>query len=304
MVVEDSDCIRGGAAGPLKLTAVIDQSEEVANLYLDLLRDSLTRNLFDETYNSVRPRRGTVGAVLFAPIRKLLALRGYEIVRRTRRADRAQGRDLPLDAETMIGVRRLDNLRACIKDVVEHEVPGDVLEAGVWRGGATIFMRAALRAFGASDRNVWVADSFEGLPPPDARRFPADTEDMLSTRPQLAVSLDEVRANFQRYGVLDDSVRFLPGFFSDTLPGAPIDRLAVLRIDADMYQSTTEVLQCLYSKVSPGGYVIVDDYGAMASCKAAVDDFRSQNSIEERLVTVDWTGVFWQKRGGSESLPV
>jgi O-methyltransferase len=282
---------------------VIDQSEGVASLYLELMKQSLTRNLFDDAYQSIQPRRGTIGSFLYAPIRKLLAMAGCEIVRRTPKAARMEGRDLPLEAETMVGLLRLENLSTCIKDVVDNNVPGDLLEAGVWRGGASIFMRAALRAYGAADRRVWVADSFQGLPPPDPKRFPADAEDRLSSRPQLAISLDEVKANFRRYGMLDEGVSFIPGFFQDSLAGAPIARLAVLRIDADMYQSTIEVLQRLYTKVSPGGYVIIDDYGAMASCRAAVDDFRAQNAIDEELVTIDWTGVFWHKTRGEEGLP-
>ena len=274
---------------------MIDQNERVASLYLDLMKQSLTRNLFDQTYQSVEPRRGTVSSWLYAPIRRVLASRGYEIVRRTPRTARVEGRDLPLEAETMVGLLRLDNLATCIKDVLDHDVPGDLLEAGVWRGGASIFMRAVLRAYGAADRRVWVADSFQGLPPPDPKRFPADAEDRLSSRPQLAVSLDEVKANFQRYGMLDERVSFLPGFFQDSLPAAPIERLAVLRIDADMYQSTIEVLQTLYPKVSSGGYVIIDDYGAMASCRAAVNDFRAQNRISDALVEIDWTGAYWKK---------
>jgi len=275
---------------------VIDQNERVASLYLDLMKQSLTRNLFDQTYQSIQPRRGSFRSFFFGPMRKLLAIGDYEIVRRTPKKARVEGRDLPLEAETMIGLLRLDNLGACIKDVLDHNVPGDLLEAGVWRGGAAIFMRAALRAYGAADRQVWVADSFRGLPPPDPQRFPADAKDRLSSRPQLAVSLEEVKANFQRYGMLDEHVRFLEGWFQDTLSDAPVERLAVLRIDGDMYQSTMEVLQSLYAKVAAGGYVIVDDYGAMASCRAAVDDFRSQNGIDEELVTIDWTGVYWQKK--------
>src|SRR6266568_4537172 len=200
------------------------------------MKQSLTRSLFEDTYQSIQPRHGTMGSLFYAPIRKLLGLRGLEVVRRTPRAARVEGRDLPLEAETMVGLLRLDNLSSCIKDVVDRNIPG------VWRGGASIFMRAALRAYGAADRRVWVADSFQGLPPPDPKRFPADAEDRLSSRPQLAVSLDEVRANFRRYGMLDEGVSFLPGFFQDSLPGA-IERLALLRIDADMYQSTVEVLQ-------------------------------------------------------------
>lgn len=90
-------------------------------------------------------------------------------------------------------------------------------------------------------------------------------------------------------------VRFIEGWFSDTLPRAPIDRLAVLRIDADMYGSTIEALRHLYPRLSVGGYAIVDDYGAMESCKAAVEDYRAAQGIAEPLATIDWSGVFWRK---------
>jgi len=144
-------------------------------------------------------------------------------------------------------------------------------------------MRAALRAYGAADRQVWVADSFRGLPPPDPQRFPADAKDRLSSRPQLAVSLEEVKANFQRYGMLDEHVRFLEGWFQDTLSDAPVERLAVLRIDGDMYQSTMEVLQSLYAKVAAGGYVIVDDYFQIDPFREDVDDFRRERGITEAI---------------------
>ncbi len=277
------------------------QSEGAAGIYLDLLKLTLTRNLFDETYHSIRPRRGTVRAFLYAPIRKVLATRDYEVVRRTPRTARAEGRDMPLDAETMVGLLRLDHLGECIREVLDDGVPGDLLEAGVWRGGAAIFMRAALKAYGVTDRGVWVADSFQGLPRPDRTRYPADADDRLWSRPQLVVSIDEVKSNFRRYRLLDEQVRFVPGWFRESLQAAPIERLAILRVDADMYQSTTEVLQGLYSKVSPGGYVIIDDYGAMPSCRAAVDDFRAQQQITDELISIDWTGVCWRKTRDAEA---
>jgi O-methyltransferase len=143
---------------------------------------------------------------------------------------------------------------------------------------------------------VWVADSFQGLPKP-REDHPADSEDLHWTQPYLAVSMDDVRRNFTRYGLLDEQVRFLPGWFSETLPSAPIERLAVLRVDCDMYGSTTDVLSALYPKVSPGGFIIIDDYGDIASCKAAVDDYRAKHSITEPLVRIDKNGVFWRHQG-------
>ena len=148
-------------------------------------------------------------------------------------ADRHEGRDWPATAETMIGRRRLDNLIDCLATVLDDDIPGDVIETGVWRGGATILMRAALAAWEDPDRSVWVADSFNGLPPPDAAAFPADEGVDLSGIGTLAVSRAEVASNFERYGLLDDRVRFLEGWFADTLSSAPISRLALIRLDGD-----------------------------------------------------------------------
>jgi O-methyltransferase len=153
-------------------------------------------------------------------------------------------------------------------------------------------MRAVLAAYGDKTRLVWAADSFEGLPRPT---HPRDAGDEHWRYPQLAVSIDEVRSNFARYGLLDDQVRFLQGWFADTLPTAPIDQLAVLRLDGDMYGSTLDALEPLYPKVSPGGFVIIDDY-ALEGCRQAVDDYRARNGVDEDLVKIDHTGVFWRKR--------
>ncbi len=211
---------------------------------------------------------------------------------------RETGLDWPRSAETMIGLKRLDNLHECIKAVIRDRVPGDLLEAGVWRGGATIFMRAALLAYKEPDRRVWAADSFEGLPAADAGKYPADGgRSWTKANAILAVSLEDVKANFARYGLLDDRVVFLKGWFKDTLPQSPVERLAILRVDADLYESTTEALSFLYKRVSPGGYVIVDDYGGIAACKKAVDDFRAANGIKEPIEKIDLTGVYWRRSG-------
>jgi len=157
-------------------------------------------------------------------------------------------------------------------------------------------MRAVLKAYGDIHRKVWVADSFQGLPAPDTTRYPQDTNDYHhELTSYLGVGLAEVQANFSRYGLLDEQVRFLAGWFKDTLPVAPVERLAILRLDGDMYESTMESLTHLYHKVSPGGFVIVDDYGALPNCRAAVEDFRKSRGITDAIVGIDWTGVFWRR---------
>jgi hypothetical protein len=202
---------------------------------------------------------------------------------------RAKGMDWPLFGYTMIGEKRLDNIQYCVMDVLRRRVPGDLIETGVWRGGSTILMRAALKAAGVSDRTVWVADSFEGLPAP---KDGTDGPD-LSHIKHLKVSLEQVRANFARFGLLDDQVKFLKGWFCDTLPTAPIERLAILRLDGDLYSSTRDALEALYPKVSPGGYVIVDDYGSWPECKRAVNEYIERNNINADIEAIDDGGVFW-----------
>jgi hypothetical protein len=212
-------------------------------------------------------------------------------------ATRERGGDWPDKAQTMIGLKRLDNLQACVEDTLANDVPGDLIETGVWRGGATILMRAILRAHQVSDRRVWVADSFQGLPPPQPEEYPYDKGSSLHTFQELAILLAEVQGNFERYGLLDEQVCFLEGWFRDTLPLAPIDRLAVARLDGDMYESTMDALVHLYPKLSVGGYLIVDDYGAFRSCREAVHDYREAYGIEDEIHRVDWIGAFWQRSG-------
>jgi len=195
----------------------------------------------------------------------------------------------------MIGLKRLDNLQYCVLDVLSHHVEGDLVETGVWRGGAAIFMRAILKAYGIKDRRVWAADSFQGLPHPDVERYPQDAGDPHHGYDLLAVSLEEVRENFRRYGLLDDQVRFLQGWFRDTLPAAPIGRIAVLRLDGDMYESTWDALTTLHPKVSIGGYVIIDDYKAVPGCRQAVDEYRRRQGIADEITEIDWAGVFWRR---------
>jgi O-methyltransferase len=288
-------------------------------LYLDLMKRCLTRELFrsasaapptriarlrQAVASRLRARALPIYARLLRPGPLRRAATALEkplrraFVRFAPPDPRAldEGMVWPDDAETMIGRKRLENIQRCVTDVLRRDVPGDLAEAGVWRGGATIFMRAILEAYGDPSRLVWAADSFHGLPEPDPTRAPADAGDVLFSFSELAVPLDVVRENFKRYGLLDDRVRFLEGWFKDTLPTAPISRLAVLRIDADLYESTMDALRSLYPKVSLGGYVIVDDYGNLPPCRAAVEAYRSEFAITDAIEAVDWTAIFWCKR--------
>ncbi|MDQ4067945.1 MAG: TylF/MycF family methyltransferase [Actinomycetota bacterium] len=271
-----------------------------AELYLDLLQRCLTGSLDEEELRVVTPS-GRVRRRAWSSARWLLERADLHLVRRVpvRPDIRSEGRDWPSSAQTMVGLRRLENLRRCIVEILSDGVPGDLLEAGTWRGGAAIFMRAALEAYGDRSRTVWVADSFQGVPPPDAERYPADAGETFHSWPELAVPLRQVKANFDKYGLLDDRVRFLEGWFKHTLPVAPVEHLALLRVDGDLYESTMDALRPLYPKVSPGGFVVIDDYGCVPACRQAVDEFRAENGIGEPMERIDWTGVFWRKDAGA-----
>lgn len=269
-------------------------------LYLDLLKKCLTRTLFPEARIPAGRvpslRSHPVGRALTTLLAPVLARTGLELAGRFDPERRADGRDWPVEAETMIGLRRLDQLQSAVSTVLEEDIPGDLVETGVWRGGACIFMRAMLKAYGITDRKVWAADSFEGLPRPDGR-YDADAGDRhWQYNDVLAISLNEVQAAFARYGLLDENVVFLKGWFKDTLPDAPIGSIAVLRLDGDMYSSTMDTLDALYPRVSPRGYIIVDDYHDIANCRRAVDDYRRRHAIRAPIEEIDGHGVFWRLR--------
>jgi len=200
----------------------------------------------------------------------------------------------PKRAHTMIGILRLNNLQQCIEDIIKNDIKGDLIEAGIWRGGAVIFIKLILNDYEIKNKTIYAADSFEGLPKPDEKKFPADKGDTLHKTDFLKISLREVKKNFEQYGVLDDKVKFLEGWFEDTLIDPSLEKFAILHLDGDMYGSTWTALENLYDKLSIGGYVIVDDY-SLSGCSKAVDDFRALYGIKELIQQVDWTGIYWKK---------
>jgi O-methyltransferase len=212
---------------------------------------------------------------------------------------RAIGGDWPLSGLTMVGLPRLDDLQACVESVVADGVEGDVIEAGAWRGGASILARATLDSLGADERTVWVADSFQGLPAPDTEAFPEDRELDLSRVEFLAVPADEVRGYFARFGC-EQGVELVEGFFDQTLPRLRGHRWAVVRLDGDTYESTWVGLESLYPSLSAGGYLIIDDYVLIEECRRAVDEYRSEHGITEPIERVDWNGIRWRRESEPE----
>jgi O-methyltransferase len=269
-------------------------------LYLDLMKRALTRTLSAKPRErqTLQPGRRTLRTA-HALIKSVLAPAGLELVRviNTGPSDYLESGDAATnrveDAETMLGTRQLDHMQAAIEDVVRRGVPGDLLEAGVWRGGMTIFMRAVLKVHRETTRRVWVVDSFAGLPKPDAA-----FDSFGWKRGDMSASLPNVKGNFARYGLLDEQVVFVKGFFSETLPTAPIQALSILRADADLYESTADILNNLYPKLSVGGYAIFDDYQNLKDCRRAIEDYRQAHGILEPIVTIDKRAAYWIKTSG------
>lgn len=261
---------------------------DTRSAYLDLLRRNLTRYGSDELVPVGWTHLG----------RPLFSTRNLMLVRKRPFNEHARklGLDWPADALTMIGMQRLTSLQRCVETVLAEDVPGDLVECGVWRGGASILMRAVLSAYGDEKRSVWLCDSFEGVPPPDTAHYEADKGIKLHRAAGvLAVPQAQVKSNFERYGLLDDRVRFIPGWFKDTLQDAPIDRVSVLRLDGDLYESTIQALDALYPRLSSGGFCIIDDYHAIEACRQAVADYRTAHGITAQIEEIDGTGVLWRK---------
>jgi O-methyltransferase len=272
--------------------------EMLSSPYIDLLKKMLC-DYHRTGHPEYKPlyEDGRRGIKLLGWFDAILGIRNFGIAKKTENVAmmRLDGSDRPVHADTMIGMKRLDNIEYCLREVVRNNVPGDVMECGVWRGGAVILMRALLKEMNCVDRQVWVADSFEGLPAPDKKMYPADKGDKHQAFRELAVSLEEVKHNFKKYDLLDEQVRFLKGWFKDTLPSASVERLSVLRLDGDMYGSTMDCLVNLYPRLSKGGFLIIDDWGAIPACKQAVEDYRRKQQITEKIQPIDWTGVYWEK---------
>ncbi len=188
----------------------------------------------------------------------------------------------PVLAHTMVSDARLLNIKNACETVDREGIPGDAVEAGVWRGGASIFMRACLD----KKRKVYLCDSFEGLP------FDPDEPEYVQID-FLKVSVDEVKNNFEKYDQLEN-VEFVKGWFSDTLHRLPAREFSIIRLDGDMYSSTMDALNALYAKLSAGGFCIIDDY-SLPPCAKAVDEFRQKHQVTAPIIPIDKDAVYWRK---------
>lgn len=182
---------------------------------------------------------------------------------------------------TLISWEGIEHLVECIKNT--KDIDGDFIETGVWMGGMCILAKSVYDELGLN-KKVFVADSFEGLPKPDPK-YPHDNGDTHYLSEYLKVSINKVKDNFSIFNCLDENVIFLKGWFKDTLNTDKIEKLSILRLDGDMYESTWDSLNSLYHKLSSGGYCIIDDY-LHKGCKEAVNDFRNKHNITEPIIKV------------------
>jgi len=283
-------------------TEVSQSKPNAADLYVTLVKRTLGFTLWEDPgkpLETVAYRFGILRPLVTAFSKALSKCRLRLVVLRDMEQERrVPGSTWPSYAHTMVGMARLDNLQFATETVLKENIPGDLIETGVWRGGSCILMKAVLSAYGDTERRVFVADSFQGLPPPDTSKFPQDSGDKHHVHEFLEVSKDQVEDNFRKYGLLDERIVFLQGWFKDTLPKAPFERLSVMRLDGDMYESTMDALTNLYDRLSPGGFCIIDDY-ALPGCRKAVDDFRASRKIEAPLITIDYSGCYWRKSAGT-----
>ncbi len=278
-----------------RMRALDADHQAARQLYIDLVKRCVVNLPYvDAELNPIQPH-GRLRAVVLHLFRRA----GIQLAhaRRGRYAARVAGHDHSDVAHSMLSLQRLDNVQSCVETTLREGIPGDFIETGVMRGGAVILMRAILKAHGVTDRVVWAADSFEGLPAPNTEEYPEDNGAAWHLRPLTEVALDDVKRNFERYGLLDGQVRFLKGWFRDTLATAPVERLALLRLDGDLYESTMDALVPLYPKLSSGGFLIVDDYN-LPACRKAVHDFREREGISDKIIPIDSAGVYWRRAAG------
>lgn len=199
---------------------------------------------------------------------------------------------------SMTSPERILALRDAVRHVCRHGIDGDIVECGVWRGGSMMAAALTMLECGAR-RRIHLFDTFEGMPPPAA----ADRDlTGVSAATLLAAEqresgdtwayspLEQVRANLRSTGYPAELVRFVPGRVEETIPEAAPERIAVLRLDTDWYESTRHELEHLYPRLAVGGVLIVDDYGHWQGARRAVDEYLAASGARLLLSRIDYTG--------------
>ena len=240
-------------------------------------------------------------------VRKVLHSQGYDVVRLEPAPDRGAVRARPLpdmDEETaatwaavqpytLTSAERIAVLCDLVRYLERAQVPGAFVECGVWRGGSVLAMIRTLLSLGVRDRELYLYDTFSGMPSPDSVDVDHHGTSAAEQHAWLArgvpvpkdfayLPFDEVRALIAATGYPSDRVHFVKGLVEETIPAEAPEQVALLRLDTDYYKSTKHELEHLFPRLAPGGALIVDDYGHWAGSRLATDEHVRQ--LDERGV--------------------
>jgi O-methyltransferase len=270
------------------------REDPAARRYLDLLNDSMTGVLTGPTF--APPRYRGMRGRLVAAVDRVLAHWQLVIARHEEfdLASRLDGYSQPLTALTQMGRRRLEQLEAMVRTILDEQVDGDVLEAGAWRGGSGIFLRGALDVLGGGERTLWVADSFAGYPAPGSDASTDDVE-LHANNAYWELTRAQMEDNFRRYRLLSDKVQIIEGWFDVSLPRAPLGPLAMVRLDVDGYEGARAVLERCHPLLSPGGFMVVEDVRPAGALRA-VREFRAGLTPPWEETPGRPNAIFWRKQ--------
>jgi O-methyltransferase len=244
--------------------------------------------------------------VLGRPAKKVLRALGYDLVRTVE----DQPKPIPVDIDdvargiiervrpyTMTPPERVAVLCDAVRYVVRSEIPGAILECGVWRGGSMMAAALTLASLGRDDRELYLFDLFEKMPPPGERDFDAKGQPAsllfegpvdANSIPELAnLPMEEVRRVVESTGYPAARIHFVKGLVEDTVPDHAPDQIAILRLDTDWYESTAHEMKHLFPRIADGGVLIVDDYGIFRGARDAVDEYLAEHDIRLLLGRVD-----------------
>ena len=195
---------------------------------------------------------------------------------------------------TMTTPERLFGLREAIEYVVREEIPGDAVECGVWRGGSSMAIALRLLALGDEQRELWMFDTFDGMPAPSADdgAYVRERFDQYQARGDKwdFAPLDDVARNLRSTGFPVQRLHLVQGKVEDTVPAHGPETIALLRLDTDWYESTKHELECFWDRLSPGGVLIIDDYGHWEGARKAVDEFFERRGSRPLFSRLDYTG--------------
>jgi O-methyltransferase len=202
-------------------------------------------------------------------------------------------------AFTMTSIERMYALYQGIQYVVKRDIPGDFVECGVWKGGSAMLMAKTLIQLERSDRTIYLYDTYAGMAEPGEYdvSITGKRADKLWAQSQrdgangwCYESLPHVRQNLLRTAYPEDRLQFVRGPVEETIPGVMPERIALLRLDTDWYESTRHELTHLYPRLTTGGILLIDDYGHWQGARQAVDEYFRDHASPLMLSRIDYTG--------------